>query len=116
MKEAMFEQQLMHGVYMLGRQRDAVITERKRLAKQIRYNAQSVRLEQLIQHYEFGVVLFAVLGALIFSMGWKRNTAEEWWLSLIGLGSVLVAFGIMHFRDKIAGRKQCFDERYQVKI
>lgn len=115
MKEAVFEQQLMHGVYMLGRQRDAMTVERKRLSRQIRYNSHVARLEHLIKHCEFGVVLFAALGAIILILGGERIVAGEWWLSLMALGSILLSFGIMRIRYKIVTRKQCFDERFQLK-
>lgn len=115
MKEAFFEQQLMHGVYMLGRQRDAMTVERKRLVRQVRYNSHSARLEQLIKHYEFGAIIFACLGAIMMIMMWGRSVTDEWWLNLIAMGSMLTSFGIIRLRNKIVSRKQCFDERYQAK-
>lgn len=116
MKEVFFEHQLMHGVYMLGRQCDAMTVERKRLSRQIRYNSHVARLEHLIRHYEFGVVLFAILGAIMTIMMWGRSAAGEWWLSLIAIGSILASFSIMQFRHKIVTRKQDFDNRFQGKF
>lgn len=114
MKETFFEQKLMHGMYILGHQRDAMATESKRLARQIRYNSHSARLDQIIKHYEFEVVMFATLGAIMNIMMWGKSGTSEWWLSLIAMGSLLVSFGIIRLRYKMVARKQGFVERYQV--
>nr|CAD6436254.1 hypothetical protein REQ54_03856 [Rhizobium sp. Q54] len=47
MAKSSFEEQIMQGVYVLGRQRDQLAFEKRRLARQLRYAQHSPRLTSL---------------------------------------------------------------------
>ena len=61
MSKSSFEEQIMQGAYALGRQRDQLASEKRRLARQLRYAQHSARLTSLSKQYDFGMVFFAAM-------------------------------------------------------
>lgn len=65
MSKSSFEKKIEQGFYAIGRQRDQLASEKRRLARQLRYAQHSARLASLSKQYDFGMVFFAAMGAVL---------------------------------------------------
>jgi len=63
MSKSSFEQKIEQGFYTIGRQRDQLASEKRKLPRQLRYAQHSARLASLSKQYDFGMVFFAAMGA-----------------------------------------------------
>lgn len=113
MKETLFEQQLMHGVYALGRQSNQLVTEKRNLVRQLRRVQHAARLANVYKKQEAGAVLFGSVGAVLVIMYDTKNAVDTWWLATLGFLLMLFAGGIILRRQKMAKRIKKFDDRFR---
>ncbi|APO76817.1 hypothetical protein AM571_CH04039 [Rhizobium etli 8C-3] len=68
----------MQGVYVLGCQRDQLASEKRKLARQLRYAQHSARLTSLSKQYDFGMVFFAAMGAVSLILSDVNSSSDAW--------------------------------------
>lgn len=112
MSKSSFEEQVMQGVYVLGRQRDQLTSEKRKLARQLRYAQHSARLTSLSRQYDFGMVFFAAIGAVSLIRFDAKSDPNAWIIPVLGFLLVLLACGIALQSRKVASRIKCFHDRF----
>lgn len=116
MNKISFEEQLMQGAYVLGGQRDRLALKKKKLVQQLRYEKHSARLSGISKRYEFGTIIFGIIGLIILiNFDWK-NVAGNWALSVIAVSLILFAGGIAICRRKLANRSKRFHARFMSNV
>lgn len=108
MSKSSFDEQIMQGVYVLGRQRDQLASEKRRLARQLRYAQHSARLTSLSKQYDFGMVFFAAIGAVSLILFDARSGSAVWFMPLLSVSMLLFASDIAFRGRKIVSRIRCF--------
>lgn len=112
MSKLSFEEQIMQGAYALGRQRDQLASEKRRLARQLRYTQHSARLKSLSKQYDFGMVFFAAMGAVSLILFDANSGSEAWMTPVLSLSLILFACGNALRGRKMVSRIRSFDDRF----
>lgn len=112
MSKSSFEEQIMQGVYVLGRQRDQLASEKRKLARQLRYAQHSARLSSLSKQYDFGMVFFAALGAVSLILFDSRGGSAAWLTPVLSFSMLLFACGSALRGRKMVSRIRCFHSRF----
>ncbi|MDD1498557.1 hypothetical protein PVA19_09035 [Agrobacterium sp. CNPSo 3708] len=112
MSKSSFEEQIMQGAYALCRQRDQLASEKRRLARQLRYTQHSVRLKSLSKQYDFGMVFFAAMGAVSLILFDANSGSEAWLTPVLSLSLILFACGNALRGRKMVSRIRSFDDRF----
>lgn len=112
MSKSSFEEQIMQGVYVLGRQRDQLASEKRRLARQLRYAQHSARLKSLSKQYDFGMVFFAAIGAVLLIVFDGRGDSDAWFTPVLSLSLMLFASGSALLGRKMVSRIRSFNDRF----
>lgn len=66
------------GAYALGFQRVQLAFEKRELARQLHYARHSAPLKSFSKQYEFGMVFFAVMGAVSLMLFGANSGSEAW--------------------------------------
>ena len=112
MSKSSFEEQIMQGVYVLGRQRDQLASEKRKLARQLRYAQHSARLSSLSKQYDFGMVFFAALGAVSLILFDARSGSAAWLTPVQSFSMFLFYCGSALIGRKMVSRIRCFHSRF----
>ncbi|MFI3904848.1 hypothetical protein [Ochrobactrum sp. S1502_03] len=112
MSKSSFEEQIMQGAYALGRQCDQLESEKRRLARQLRYAQHSARLKSLSKQYDFGMVFFAAMGAVSLILFDANSGSEAWITPVLSLSLILFACGNALRGRKMVSRIRSFDDRF----
>ncbi|KAB2752122.1 hypothetical protein [Brucella anthropi] len=112
MSKSSFEEQIMQGVYVLGRQRDQLAFEKRKLARQLRYARHSARLTSLSKQYDFGMVFFAAMGAVLLILFDANSNSHAWVNPVLSLSLMLFACGSAVRGRKMVSRIRCFHSRF----
>lgn len=112
MSKSSFEEQMMQGAYALGRQRDQLASEKRKLVRQLRYAKHSARLKSLSKQYDFGMVFFAAMGAVSLILFDARSGSAAWLMPLLSSSMLLFASGIALRGRKMVSRIRCFNDRF----
>lgn len=112
MSKSSFEEQIMQGTYALGRQRDQLASEKRRLARRLRYTQHSARLKSLSKQYDFGMVFFAAMGAVSLILFDANSGSEAWMTPVLSLSLILFACGNALRGRKMVSRIRSFDDRF----
>ncbi|MFB2553387.1 hypothetical protein [Ensifer soli] len=112
MSKSSFEEQIMQGAYALGRQRDQLACEKRRLARQLRYTQHSARLKSLSKQYDFGMVFFAAMGAVSLILFDANSGDEAWMTPVLSLSLILFACGSALRGRKMVSRIRIFNDRF----
>lgn len=112
MSKSNFEEQIMQGVYVLGRQRDQLASEKRKLASQLRYARHSARLTSLSKQYDFGMVFFAAMGAVSMILFHADSDPHAWLNPVVSLSLMLFACGSALRGRKMVSRIRSFHERF----
>jgi hypothetical protein len=112
MSKSSFEEQIMQGVYVLGRQRDQLASERRKLARQLRYARHSARLTSLSKQYDFGMVFFAAMGAVSLILFDANSGSDAWLTPVLSFSMLLFACGSALRGRKMVSRIRCFNNRF----
>ncbi|WP_245294359.1 hypothetical protein [Rhizobium aegyptiacum] len=102
----------MQGVYALGRQRDQLAFEKRKLARQLRYAQHSARLTSLSKQYDFGMVFFAAMGAVSLILFDANSGSDAWLTPVLSFSMMLVACGSALRGRKMVSRIRCFHSRF----
>lgn len=109
MSKSSFEEQMMQGIYALGRQRDELASDRRRLARQLRYAQHSAKLKSLSKQYDFGMVFFAAMGAVSLILFDANSGYEAWMTPVLSLSLMLFASGTALLGRKMVSRIRSFN-------
>jgi len=112
MSNSSFEQKIEQGFYAIGRQRDQLASERRKLARQLRYAQHSARLASLSKQYDFGMVFFAGMGAVSLILFDANSGSDAWLTPVLGISMMLFACGSALRGRKMVGRIRCFHSRF----
>lgn len=112
MSKSSFEEQIMQGAYAIGRQRDQLASEKRKLAKQLRYTQHSARLASLSKQYDFGMVFFAAMGAVSLILFDANSGSEAWMTPVLSLSLILFACGSALRGRKMVSRIRSFNDRF----
>ncbi|OJF91742.1 hypothetical protein [Pararhizobium antarcticum] len=112
MSKSSFEEQIMHGVYVLGRQRDQLASEKRRLARQLRYAQHSARLATLSKQYDFGMIFFAAMGAVLLILFDANSGSDAWFTPALSMSLMLFACGSALRGRKMVSRIRSFNDRF----
>lgn len=112
MSKSSFEEQIMQGAYALGRQCDQLASEKRRLARQLRYAQHSARLKSLSRQYDFGMVFFAAMGAVLLMVFDGRSGSDAWLTPALSLSLMLFACGNALRGRKMVSRIRSFNDRF----
>lgn len=112
MSQSSFEEQIMQGVYELGRQRDQLAFEKRKLARQLRYEQHSTRLISLSKQYDFGMVFFAAIGAILLILFDGENSSGAWLYPTLSFSVMLFSCAIAMRGRKTITRIRIFRERF----
>ncbi|WPE20795.1 hypothetical protein [Shinella zoogloeoides] len=112
MSKSSFEEQIMQGVYVLGRQRDQLASEKRKLARQLRYAQHSARLTSLSKQYDFGMVFFAAMGAVSLILFDANSGSDAWLTPVLGFSMMLFACGSALRGRKMVSRIRYFHSRF----
>ena len=112
MSKSSFEEQIMQGVYVLGRQRDQLASEKRKLARQLRYAQHSARLASLSKQYDFGMVFFAAMGAVSLILFDANSGSDAWVNPVLSLSLMLFACGSALRGRKMVSRIRSFNDRF----
>lgn len=112
MSKSSFEEQIMQGVYVLGRQFDQLASEKRKLARQLRYARHSARLTSLSKQYDFGMVFFAAMGAVSLVLFDANSGSDAWLMPTLAVSMMLLAGFAATRGRKILIRIQSFHERF----
>jgi len=112
MSKSSFEEQIMQGAYTLGRQRDQLASEKRKLVRQLRYAQHSARLTSLSKQYDFGMVFFAAMGAVSLILFDANSGSEAWMTPVLSLSLMLFASGSALLGRKMVSRIRSFNERF----
>ncbi|WP_431324097.1 hypothetical protein [Rhizobium sp. YTU87027] len=112
MSKSSFEEQIMQGVYALGRQRDQLASEKRKLARQLRYAQHSARPTSLSKQYDFGMVFFAAMGAVSLILFDASSGSEAWLTPALSLFLMLFACGSALRGRKMVSRIRSFHDRF----
>lgn len=112
MSKSTFEEQIMQGAYALGRQCDQLASEKRRLARQLRYAKHSARLTSLSKQYDFGMVFFAAMGAVSLILFDADSGSEAWMTPALSMSLILFACGSALRGRKMVSRIRIFNDRF----
>ena len=112
MSKSSFEEQIMQGVYVLGRQRDQLASEKRKLARQLRYEQHSARLMNLSKQYDFAMVFFAAIGAILLILFDGENSSGAWMFPTLSFSVMLFSCAIAMRGRKMITRIRIFRERF----
>ncbi|WP_235972485.1 hypothetical protein [Brucella pseudogrignonensis] len=87
-------------------------SEKRKLARQLRYAQHSARLTSLSKHYDFGMVFFAAMGAVSLILFDANSGSHALLTPLLGFSMVLFACGIALKGRKMVSRIRSFHERF----
>lgn len=111
MSKSSFEEQIMQGAYVLGRQRDQLASEKRKFARQLRYAQHAARLGSLSKQYDFGMVFFATVGAVSLISFDAKSDPNAWVVTVFGFSMMLLASGIALQSRKMVSRIRSFNDR-----
>ncbi len=112
MSKSSFEKKIEQGFYAIGRQRDQLASEKRRLARQLRYAQHSARLSSLSKQYDFGMVFFAAMGAVLLIVFDGRSGSDAWLTPVLSLSLMLFACGNALRGRKMVSRIRNFNDRF----
>ena len=113
MSKSSFEQKIEQGFYAIGRQRDQLASEKRKLARQLRYAQHSARLTSLSKQYDFGMVFFATIGTVLLIMfDGKGSSGCSWLFPTLSFSLMLFACGVALRGRKILTRLRSFRDRF----
>jgi len=112
MSKSSFEKKIEQGFYAIGRQRDQLASEKRRLARQLRYAQHSARLASLSKQYDFGMVFFAAMGAVLLIVFDGRSGSDAWLTPALSLSLMLFACGSALRGRKMVSRIRIFNDRF----
>lgn len=112
MSKSSFEQKIEQGFYAIGRQRDQLASEKRRLARQLRYAQHSARLASLSKQYDFGMVFFAAIGAVLLIVFDGRSDSDAWLTPVLSLSLMLFACGSALRGRRMVSRIRSFHDRF----
>jgi len=114
MSKSSFEEQIMQGAYALGRQCDQLASERRELARRLRYTQHAARLKRLSKQYDFGMVFLSAMGAVPLILLDAKGTSGAWAIVLLSMLLMLSASGFAWGGRKMAARTRRFHNRFAV--
>jgi hypothetical protein len=112
MSKSSFEQKIEQGFYAIGRQRDQLASEKRKLARQLRYAQHSARLTSLSKQYDFGMVFFAAIGTVLLIVFDGRSDSDAWLTPVLSLSLMLFACGSALRGRKMVSRIRSFHDRF----
>ncbi|GCA51372.1 hypothetical protein KGO5_03821 [Sinorhizobium sp. KGO-5] len=112
MSKSSFEQKIEQGFYTIGRQRDQLTSEKRKLARQLRYAQHSARLASLSKQYDFGMVFFAAMGAVSLILFDANSGSDAWLTPVLGFSMMLFACGSALRGRKMVSRIRSFHDRF----
>lgn len=112
MSKSSFEQKIEQGFYTIGRQRDQLAYEKRKLARQLRYAQHSARLKSLSRQHDYGMFFFAAMGAVSLILFDANSSYEAWMATVLSLSLMLVACGIALRGRKMVSRIRSFNDRF----
>jgi hypothetical protein len=112
MSKSSFEQKIEQGFYAIGRQRDQLASEKRKLARQLRYARHSARLASLSKQYDFGMIFFAAMGAVLLIVFDGRSDSDAWLTPVLSLSLMLFASGSALLGRKMVSRIRSFNDRF----
>ncbi|RWX78573.1 hypothetical protein EPK99_08180 [Neorhizobium lilium] len=112
MSKSSFEQKIEQGFYAIGRQRDQLASEKRKLARQLRYTRHSARLASLSKQYDFGMIFFAAMGAVLLIVFDGRSDSDAWLTPVLSLSLMLFACGSALRGRKMVSRIRSFHDRF----
>ena len=112
MSKSSFEQKIEQGFYAIGRQRDQLASEKRKLARQLRYARHSARLASLSKQYDFGMIFFAAMGAILLIVFDGRSDSDAWLTPVLSLSLMLFACGSALRGRKMVNRIRSFHDRF----
>lgn len=112
MSKSSFEQKIEQGFYAIGRQRDQFASEKRKLARQLRYAQHLARLTSLSKQYDFGMVFFAAIGAVLLIVFDGRSDSDAWLTPALSLSLMLFACGSALRGRKMLSRIRSFQDRF----
>lgn len=112
MSKSSFEQKIEQGFYAIGRQRDQLASEKRKLARQLRYARHSARLTSLSKQYDFGMIFFAAMGAVLLIVFDGRGDSDAWLTPVLSLSLMLFACGNALRGRKMVSRIRSFNHRF----
>ncbi|WP_421592995.1 hypothetical protein [Shinella sp. M27] len=112
MNKSSFEQKIEQGFYAIGRQRDQLASEKRKLARQLRYARHSARLTSLSKQYDFGMIFFAAMGTVLLIVFDGRSDSDAWLTPVLSLSLMLFACGSALRGRKMVSRIRSFHDRF----
>jgi hypothetical protein len=112
MSGSIFEQKIEEGFYTIGRQRDQLAFEKRKLARQLRFTQHAARLTGISKQYDFAMVFFATLGAMSLILSNVNSHADAWLFTTLGFPLMLLAGAIALKGRKIVQRITTFHNRF----
>lgn len=112
MSKSSFEQKFEQGFYTIGRQRDQLASEKRKLARQLRYAQHSARLTSLSKQYDFGMVFFAAMGAVSLILFDARSSSVAWLNPMLSFSLMLFGCGMALRARKMSSRIRSFHDRF----
>ena len=106
-----FDDQMMQGVYALGRQRDNEASGRRELARRLRRERVLAKLTAASRRLDFGMVFFSAVGTLPLIMLAGRTTPADWPMAAICTVLLLTGTVLAWQGRKIRARMEGFQRR-----
>jgi hypothetical protein len=112
MSKSSFEQKVEQGFYAIGRQRDRLAFEKRRLAKQLRFTQHAARLENMSKKCDFAMVFLAAVGTIPLFLVDGQSMQDFWPLQVPCVLSLLLGFLFAWRGKKVLARQKSFHERF----
>ncbi len=112
MSKSSFEQKIGEGFYTIGRQRDQLASEKRKLARQLRYAQHSARLTSLSKQYDFGMVFLATVGIIPLVLVDGQGMRYFWPIQVLCVLSLLIGSRFAWRGRKVLARQKSFDDRF----
>ncbi|WP_235988641.1 hypothetical protein [Pseudorhizobium endolithicum] len=107
MAKSSFEEQIMQGVYVLGRQRDQLAFEKRRLARQLRYAQHSPGLRAFQSNRTWDGLL-RCNGSRFAHLVRRKQWLRSWMTPVLSLPLILFACG-----NALRGERWSADQKLQ---
>lgn len=107
-----YDQQLIEGAYALGRHCSQLTSERRKLARQLRYTRHAARLMSISKQYDCGMVFFATLGAVSLILSGMNSHSDAWLFTTLSVSLMLVACATALKGRKMVRRIRSFHDRF----
>ncbi|MGU3398268.1 hypothetical protein ACLBWS_00740 [Brucellaceae bacterium D45D] len=114
MMNSEFEDQVLKAAYVLGRQRDGLMYEKRRLARKLRQAKHHSDLVLFSKNLDFAMCFFAAIGAIILIVFKGEGRAGDLIFPVLSLLSAIIAAGFGVRAQKMARRLKRFRERFGI--